>query len=201
MHAQLAPDGRLNLADLLPESKEPAGRGKCPTSSCGTPRRATSHSESAASAMCRQRWRWRDSIGRPCNVCLFRHSCFLYLIRHVLHICLKRHTLRRVDYLIQSPGQLSSHLRALRKAQGLSQQQLGAMLGVGQTRIARIERDPTSISVDQFLGIFSALEVQMILRPMGSRSGVATAAGSSAAAAGGPAATARKRRDTTDEPW
>ena len=49
------------------------------------------------------------------------------------------------DYPIQSPGQLSSHLRALRKVRGLSQAQLGALLGVGQTRVARIERDPTTL--------------------------------------------------------
>lgn len=106
-----------------------------------------------------------------------------------------------MDYLIQSPGQLSSHLRALRKAKGLSQQQLGAMLGVGQTRIARIENDPKSISVDQFLGMLSALGVHMILRPMVVRSATATATGSSRAAAVGRAAAARKGPDTKDEPW
>lgn len=85
-----------------------------------------------------------------------------------------------MEYLIQIPGQLSSQLRALRKARGLSQMQLGAMLGVGQTRIARIEHDPTAISVEQFLSILSALGVQMVLRPTG--------------------AAARKRRPT-EEPW
>lgn len=72
-----------------------------------------------------------------------------------------------MDYPIQSPRQLSSHLRALRKARGLSQAQLGAMLGVGQTRVARIEHDPTAISVEQFLGLLSALGVQMVLHHTG----------------------------------
>ena len=59
-----------------------------------------------------------------------------------MHSCRLRHKLQEVnDYPIQSPGQLSSHLRALRKVRGLSQAQLGALLGVGQTRVARIERD------------------------------------------------------------
>jgi len=71
------------------------------------------------------------------------------------------------DYPIQSPGQLASHLRALRKVRGLSQEQLGALLGVGQTRVARIERDPTAVSVAQFLGVLNALAVQMVLRPAG----------------------------------
>ena len=72
-----------------------------------------------------------------------------------------------MDYLIQSHGQLSSHLRALRKARGLSQAQLGAALGVGQSRITRIEHEPTAISVEQFLGLLGVLGVQMVLRPAG----------------------------------
>ena len=77
--------------------------------------------------------------------------------------------LQAMDYPIQSPGQLSSQLRALRKARGLSQVQLGALLGVGQTRVTRIEHDPAAISVEQFLGVLSALGVQMVLRPTGTR--------------------------------
>jgi HTH-type transcriptional regulator/antitoxin HipB len=92
-----------------------------------------------------------------------------------------------MEYLIQTPGQLSSQLRALRKTRGLSQMQLGAMLGVGQTRIARIERDPTAISLEQFLGILSALGVQMVLRPTGAEVAVSSDA-------------AGKRRPT-EEPW
>ncbi|MCK7499862.1 MAG: helix-turn-helix domain-containing protein [Comamonadaceae bacterium] len=97
-----------------------------------------------------------------------------------------------MDYPIQSPGQLSSHLRALRKARGLTQAQLGGVLGVGQTRITRIERDPTAISVEQFLGILNALGVQMVLRPVGGK------------AASGPASAGRAmkaKRPPTDEPW
>lgn len=97
-----------------------------------------------------------------------------------------------MDYSIQSPGQLSSHLRALRKARGLSQAQLGGVLGVGQTRITRIEHDPTAISVEQFLGILSALGVQMVLRPIGDKTAPARAA---------PGLTARAKRPVTDEPW
>lgn len=69
-----------------------------------------------------------------------------------------------MDYAIQTPLQLSSHLRALRKARGLSQAGLGLALGVGQTRVARIEGSPTAISVDQLLQLLSALGVQLVLR-------------------------------------
>jgi HTH-type transcriptional regulator/antitoxin HipB len=98
-----------------------------------------------------------------------------------------------MDYRIQSPGQLSSHLRALRKTAGLSQQQLGALIGVGQTRIARIEADPSSISTDQLLSILSALGVQVILR--------APEEAGKAAAAPKRSARARTGRRTPDEPW
>lgn len=81
-----------------------------------------------------------------------------------------------MDYPIQAPGQLSSHLRALRKARGLSQMQLGAALGVGQTRITRIERDPTAISVGQFFELLNALGAQLVLRPSGHRSPASTEA-------------------------
>ncbi len=69
-----------------------------------------------------------------------------------------------MDYPIQTPLQLSTHLRALRKARGLSQAELGARLGVGQTRVARIEGNPTAVSVEQLLEVLGALGVKMVLR-------------------------------------
>ena len=93
-----------------------------------------------------------------------------------------------MDYPIQSPTQLSSHLRALRKSRGMSQAQLGAVLGVGQTRVTRIEHDPAAISVEQFLGMLNALGVQMVLRAAGPRQGAVPAV-------------AKRRGRPTDEPW
>ena len=111
-----------------------------------------------------------------------------------------------MDYPIQSPGQLSSHLRALRKTRGLSQQQLGAMLGVGQTRIARIERDPTSIRADQLLAILSALGVDVVLRPKAAGGATPAGATGSTSARKAPARSDRaakggKGRAAADEPW
>ena len=74
-----------------------------------------------------------------------------------------------MDYPVVLPGQLSSHLRALRKSRGLTQQQLGALLGVGQTRVARIERDPASISVEQLMTVLGHLGVQVVLRDQADR--------------------------------
>jgi HTH-type transcriptional regulator/antitoxin HipB len=108
-----------------------------------------------------------------------------------------------MDYPIQSPGQLSSHLRALRKARGLSQVQLGAVLGVGQTRVARIEHDPAAISVEQFLGLLGALGVQMVLRPTAARPAVGQTPAISKAAVAGSVGPAKRRPSAKpgDEPW
>lgn len=71
-----------------------------------------------------------------------------------------------MDYPLQTPQQLSIHLRSLRKARGLSQAALGEALGVGQTRVARIEGNPMAISVEQLIEILGALGVQLVLRDM-----------------------------------
>lgn len=71
-----------------------------------------------------------------------------------------------MDYTIQLPAQLATHLRALRKAKGLSQAQLGELLGIDQTRVAKIERNPRSISVEQLFKILTTLGVRMVLSPL-----------------------------------
>lgn len=71
-----------------------------------------------------------------------------------------------MNHLVQIPSQLSSHLRALRKARGLSQAALASRLGLSQTRVARIEGDPLAISVEQLLRVLAALGVQVSLVPL-----------------------------------
>jgi HTH-type transcriptional regulator / antitoxin HipB len=104
-----------------------------------------------------------------------------------------------MDYPIQSPGQLSAHLRSLRKARGLNQVQLGASLGVGQARVARIERDPAAVSVEQFFDLLGALGVQVVLRSAGPR---AAATPGRAPPKPGPSTPNRsKAAGPSDEPW
>jgi HTH-type transcriptional regulator / antitoxin HipB len=69
-----------------------------------------------------------------------------------------------MDYLLQTPAQLATHLRSLRKAKSLTQTQLGQLVGLDQSRIAKIERNPRLISVGQLLKILNALSVQVILQ-------------------------------------
>ena len=72
-----------------------------------------------------------------------------------------------MEYVLQTPAQLATHLRALRHAQDLTQAQLGRLVGLNQSRIAKIERDPSLVSMRQVLKILSALGVQVVLQPVG----------------------------------
>ena len=70
-----------------------------------------------------------------------------------------------MDYPILVSAQLTAHLKSLRKAKGLSQAQLGRRLGLGQVRIAEIEKTPGLISVNQLLRILQALDTRLALQP------------------------------------
>ncbi len=69
-----------------------------------------------------------------------------------------------MDYPIRFPDQIRQQLRALRKTKGLTQAQLGKLLGIGQVRIAEIERDPSVVSVAQLFKLLAALDAHIVLR-------------------------------------
>ena len=64
---------------------------------------------------------------------------------------------------IQTPAQLSTHLKSLRKAHKLTQAQLGALIGVKQTRMADIEKNPGAVNVAQLLQVLHALDTRLLL--------------------------------------
>ncbi len=70
-----------------------------------------------------------------------------------------------MDHAIQLASQLSEHLKSLRNTKSLTQAELGKRLGLGQVRIAEIEKNPAAISVDQLIKLLAALDTQVILRP------------------------------------
>lgn len=70
-----------------------------------------------------------------------------------------------MDHLLQLPAQLALHLKSLRKAAGVSQAQLAQRLGVSQSRVAAIERDPAAISVRQLMEILQLLDADLLMRP------------------------------------
>ena len=69
-----------------------------------------------------------------------------------------------MDYQLELPDQLAQHLRALRKARGLSQAALASKLGLTQSRIAAIERNPAALGAGQLLRVLNALDAQLVLR-------------------------------------
>ena len=64
---------------------------------------------------------------------------------------------------IQTPDQLTAYLRALRKTRGLTQAQLGAMLGVSTARVSEIEKDPASVSSAQIHHIVQLLGARLVV--------------------------------------
>lgn len=69
-----------------------------------------------------------------------------------------------MDYPVPLAAQLRQLLRSLRKARGWTQADLAQRLGVVQSRVATIERDPGAISVEQLLQILALLGAQVVVR-------------------------------------
>lgn len=65
---------------------------------------------------------------------------------------------------VRFPDQLRQHLRALRKARGLTQARLGAVVGVSQARIAEIEANPGLVNFEQLMKLLSVLGVTVTLQ-------------------------------------
>lgn len=71
-------------------------------------------------------------------------------------------------YPIRFSAQLRPHLRALRKRRGLTQAQVGELLGVSQARVAEIEANPGLVSFEQMLQLLSVLDAALSLQEEGS---------------------------------
>jgi HTH-type transcriptional regulator/antitoxin HipB len=72
-----------------------------------------------------------------------------------------------MELLIRVTDQLGPHLKSLRKARGLSQSDLGKLIGVGQTRVTEIEANPGLVNLEQLMKVFRALGAELILRSNG----------------------------------
>ena len=66
-------------------------------------------------------------------------------------------------YPVDTPQQLRTILRTLRQSRGLTQTQLGQMLGVSQKRIARIEAAPEVTAYDQIARMVSAMGCRLVI--------------------------------------
>ena len=61
--------------------------------------------------------------------------------------------------------QLGPLLQSARKSAGLSQTALAQRLGISQSRVSAMELDPGSISVEQLLALFAALNHEVLVQP------------------------------------
>lgn len=66
-------------------------------------------------------------------------------------------------YPVDTPQQLRTILRTLRQSRGLTQAQLGQLLGVSQKRIARIEAAPERTAFDQVARMVSAMGGRLVI--------------------------------------
>lgn len=68
-----------------------------------------------------------------------------------------------MNYPINTSAQARAVLRALRQARGLSQAQVGQLLGVSQKRVARIESAPDRTSFDQITKLVALLGGRVVI--------------------------------------
>lgn len=69
-----------------------------------------------------------------------------------------------MDYPLQLVSQLQQLLKSLRKSRQMTQAELARRLGVVQSRVADIERDPGAVSVEQLLQVLAMLGAQVVVR-------------------------------------
>lgn len=69
-----------------------------------------------------------------------------------------------MDYPVKLSSQLRPQLQALRKQRGLTQAQLGALIGVTQARIVEIEANPGAVSLQQVMQVLQALGAGLVIR-------------------------------------
>jgi len=66
--------------------------------------------------------------------------------------------------LVQSPSQLSLHLKSLRRSRKLTQADMAKRLQITQERYSQIERNPELIASGRLLDILAVLGVDVLLK-------------------------------------
>lgn len=69
-----------------------------------------------------------------------------------------------MDYAVQLTSQLQQLLKSLRKSRRMTQADLARRLGVVQSRVADIERDPGAVSLEQLMQVLGMLGAQLVVR-------------------------------------
>lgn len=68
-----------------------------------------------------------------------------------------------MNYPIALPSQIRAVLPALRRHRGLTQAELGELVGVSQKRIARIESAPEKVSFEQVTKLLMILGTNLVI--------------------------------------
>jgi len=66
--------------------------------------------------------------------------------------------------ILQTPSQLSLHLKSLRKSRNLTQAEMARRLQITQERYSQVERNPELIATSRLLEIFAILGVDVLLK-------------------------------------
>lgn len=69
-----------------------------------------------------------------------------------------------MDYLIRTPAQLGDALKARRLTKELTQQEAARRVGLLPKTISALESAPERSTVESFLKLLSALELELVLR-------------------------------------
>lgn len=63
--------------------------------------------------------------------------------------------------LITSPKQLGIYLRDVRRNQRRNQTKVGDIVGLKQTTVSKLERDPASSSIESLMRLLSSLDIEL----------------------------------------
>lgn len=69
------------------------------------------------------------------------------------------------DYPIKTPRQLGSVLQGFRRERKLTQQTVGARVGLAQNAISQIESNPSPASWARIFKVLAALDLELVVRP------------------------------------
>lgn len=70
-----------------------------------------------------------------------------------------------MQHVLLTPMQAGQLLQSARKAAGMSQEQLAARVGIGQSRLSKLEQDPGSLTLKQLLALCGALKLELSVNP------------------------------------
>jgi HTH-type transcriptional regulator/antitoxin HipB len=74
------------------------------------------------------------------------------------------------DFPIKTPEQLGAVLQGYRRDRKLTQQRVGAKVGLAQKAVSKMELAPGRAGLSQVFKLLAALDLELVIRPRGSLS-------------------------------